>query len=414
MKNNMKRISLSACILGSSFIIVGCEKEEPAPLVQQLTEEKEVSKDIINFDTLSFKDLQELKSTMKSQSKEFGRFLDKHMIENIVAPDGSITVNKNMSYEKYTKQYNQLAYYKITPNYEDGTGYINVGMKLNVHMEDILSTDSSMVKAMFEIIKQYNPDITEKKFNSQLKEVSGSKASLADKELNFDIKGLSLNVYSRADRNERELVLSIRQAFNFPVVEGLEKEYDTVKEFKEDSQVLQEELISNIQKANENLNKLYVGKYDLIDLKVSDLDFNTSSQFSQSISLNYNARKGDLLSEELISALYEALESIVTKPILSKTINASDFEEYVKSLEIYNGLHTTGSLIDERGMVIEPNKLPFVSEQISLQCGFSLVNNTNDESIIEQDDNASEIKKYDSSILFKINIPVKAEGVKSL
>ena len=115
----------------------------------------------------------------------------------------------------------------------------------------------------------------------------------------------------------------------------------------------------------------------------------------------------------MLNSLYELIEDIITKEKLSKILTLDEFKSYVKGLEIYAGAHTTGSIIDELGDAIEPNKLPFLSE-VGLSISYTpsqIEENKND---VEEDKNKNSINVYDSTIKLIVSIPVKAEGITSL
>lgn len=410
-----KRIPAIALLAFATTFTVGCgkkEKEEaPKTEVQQPAKEEKI--EIINIKKASFKDLTELRNFSKTATSNFGKFLSTSRIDNVVSQDGSIAVNKNMTYEKYTKDFNQLAYTHIATNFEDGTGYLKTGLKINFHMEETLSTENTFAKAIFKIINKHNPGITEEAFNEELKSATSDPTSTSDHQFNLKIEGMTLNVYSKPDTNERELTLSIRQELEFPKAEELVKEYKTVKEFKEDSAKLSADLTNKINALNETLKNAYVGKSKDIELDLNSIESNDTTAFSQSMELKYNATEIESIPDELLNCLYESIESLVSKEKLSKIISPDDLKAYLKSLEVYSGLKTTGTLIDETGEAIKPNSLPFPNGIIELSVGFT-PSQIKDSEETADDKNSTTIKKYNNFIELKIVVPVKAEGIKSL
>ena len=408
-----KRIPAIALVAFATTFAVGCNKKEETPKeeVQQTVKEEKVK--IINIEKASFKDLTELRNFSKTATSDFGKFLSSNKIDNVVSQDGSIAINKNMTYEKYTKEFNQLAYTHISTNFENGTGYLKTGLKLNFHMEETLNVDNTFAKAIFKIISKYNPGITEEAFNEELKSATSDPTNTSDYQFDLNIEGITLNIYSKPDMNEKELTLSIRQELEFPKTEELIKEYKTVKEFKDDSVKLSEDLAKKIEALNETLKNAYVGKSKEIEVKLKSIESNESSSFSQSVELEYNAKEIESIPDELLNGLYETIESLISKEKLSKIISSDDLKSYLKSLEVYSGLHTIGTLIDETGEAIQPNSLPFFDGIVELSVGFTPSEKKDSEENTE-DKNNSKIKKYDNFIKLKIVVPVKAEGITSL
>lgn len=415
-----KRIPVVAILAFTSAFAVGCSKKETPKEEVTETETQKVVKEekvvVQHIEKISFKDFTELKKFSKKNTSDFGKFLSANKIDNTVSSDGTIAINKNMTYEKYTKNFNQLAYTHIQTNFENGTGYLKTGIKFNFHLEETLSTQNNFAKAIFTIVNKHNPKITEEDFNAQLKSATSDPTNTSDYQFDLGINGMSLNVYTKTDINERELVLSVRQEIEFPQVEEIIKEYKTVKEFKEDSEKLSVSVSDKIVALNETLKNAYVGKCDSIKVELKSIEANDSSSFAQSAELEYKAEKIDSIPDELVNGLYETIESIISKEILSKIISSDDLKAYLKSLEVYTGLHTSGSLIDETGEAINPNSLPIFNGIIDLSIGLEHSESDNKETSEEstKDENSNNIKKYNQYIKLKVNIPVKAEGITSL
>ena len=154
----------------------------------------------------------------------------------------------------------------------------------------------------------------------------------------------------------------------------------------------------------------YIGKCDSIDIKVNSFESNETTSFAQSVDIEYNAKGIETIADEAVNGLYECIESLITKEKLSKIISADDLKSYLKSLEVYSGLHTSGSIIDETGEAIQANSLPFLDGIIELSVGFEPVVSNE----INTDENSTIIKKYNNYIRLKLNIPIKAEGIDSL
>lgn len=415
-----KKISLLALLIISSSLTVACgKKEEPKEntTIEKVDKNEEAKKEEIVKDVaiekVSFKDLSELKSFSKTQMKNFENVLKVNKIDYVSAPDNSLVVNKNMSYEKYTKEFNQLAYANVSKDFENGTGYFKAGLKLNVHMQEEISINNNFVKAMFDVIKIYNPNINEEEFNNEIKSATNNPNNVSDVDITTHVKGITIKVYSKPDVNEREIVLSLRQDLEIPKSNSLLKEYKTVQEFKDDSQRLDASIQQKVDRLNEVLKNSYVGKYK--ELEVSAQEYKADySQFAQSVKLEYKGSQITGLQDELLTGLYEIIEDVLTKEHVSKVLTLDDFKSYMKSLEIYAGAHTTGSVIDELGEAIEPNRLPLISElELSISFKPSNGNSINQEEVVE-DKNENSISLYDSVITLHLNIPVKAEGITSL
>lgn len=410
-----KKISLMALIVLSASLTVACgKKEEPKqePVIEKVEQKEEVVKELA-IEKVKFKDLAELKSFSKVQMKNFENILKSNRIDFVSAPDGTLVINKNMSYEKYTKEFNQLAYSHISKDFETGAGYLKTGIKLNIHMQEQVSLDNNFVKAMFDIVKLYNPNINEENFNNEIKTATGNPNSMSDSDITTDVKGITIKVYSNPDTNEREIVLSLRQDLEIPKSNHLLKQYKTVQEFKDDSVTLKESTEGKIARLNEVLKNTYINKYK--DLEIALVSYNPNySQFAQSMEIEYTGAQITGLQDEFLAGIYEIIEDVFTKEQVAKIISADDFKAYFKSLEVYAGAFTTGSVIDEMGEAINPNKLPFLSE-VELSMSFKLSNSKNStgEEFIE-DKNEDAIKLYDTKINLKLNIPVKAEGITSL
>lgn len=413
-----KKISLMAIILLSSSLVVACGKKEEAPVKEEPVIEKtepikeEAPKEIA-LNKVTFKDNSELKSFSKTQMKTFENILKNNRIDVVSAPDSTLVVNKNMTYEKYTKEFNQLAYAHISKDYETGLGYLKGGIKYNVHMQEKISIENNFIKAMLDVIKIYNPNIDEEKFNNDIMTATGNPNSVADTNIETGVKGITLKVYANPDTNEREIALSLRQDLEFPKIKSLLKQYKTVQEFKDDSTKLQETLNQKIGRLNEVLKNTYIGKFKDLELLMTAYNPNFE-QFAQSVELEYKGNQITGLQNEFLDGLYEIICDVLTKEQVSKIISLEDFRAYFKSLEVYAGAFTTGSVIDEMGEAITPNKLPFLSE-VELSMSFKTSNGTipTPEGTPE-DKNKEEIKLYDAKINVKINVPIKAEGVTSL
>lgn len=415
-----KKISLLALLIISSSLTVACgKKEEPKEntAVEKVDKNEEAKKEEVVKDVaiekVKFKDLSELKSFSKTQMKNFENVLKINKIDYVSAPDNSLIINKNMSYEKYTKEFNQLAYANVSKDFENGTGYFKTGLKLNIHMQEEISTQNNFIKAMLDVIKIYNPNINEEEFNNEIKSATNNPNNVSDVDITTHVKGITIKVYSKPDTNEREIVMSLRQDLEIPKSSSLLKEYKTVQEFKDDSQRLDESIKQKVIRLNEVLKNSYVGKYK--ELEVSAQEYKADfSQFGQSVTLEYKGSQITGLQDELLNGLYEIMEDVLTKEQVSKVLSLDDFKSYMKSLEIYAGAYTTGSIIDELGEAIEPSKLPFISElELSISFKPSNGNSINPENTVE-DKNENSISLYDSIITLKLNIPVKAEGITSL
>ena len=413
-----KKISLLAFLILASSLSVACGKKEEVKedaTIEKTENKEELNEELkeLSIDKKSFKDLTELKSFSKTKIKEFENILKSNKIDYVSSSDDSLIINKNMTYEKYTKEFNQLAYTQISKNYENGTGYLKTGIKLNIHMQEQASIENNFIKAMLDVVKIYNPNINEETFNEEIKKSTESADDISDKDITTGVEGITIKVYSKPDVNEREIVLSIRQELEFPIVDALIKEYKTVQEFKDDSAKLEESTIQKVNRINEVLKNSYIGKYKEIDVKINKFDANYTSAFSQNLEVEYKGTGITGLQDEMLNSLYELIEDIITKEKLSKILTLDEFKSYVKGLEIYAGAHTTGSIIDELGDVIEPNKLPFLSE-VGLSISYTpsqIEENKND---VEEDKNKNSINVYDSTIKLIVSIPVKAEGITSL
>lgn len=411
------KISTVALLILASSLSVACSNKEGVKentSIEKTTKEEtvEVPKSL-SIDKVSFKNLQELNSFSKTKIKEFENILKSNKIDYVSASDNSLIINKSMTYEKYTKEFNQLAYTQISKNYEDGSGYLKTGLKLNIHIQEQVSIENNFIKAMFDVIKLYNPNISEKEFNEEIKNATSSSDDISDKDITTGVDGITIKVYSKPDVNEREIILSIRQQLEMPKLEELVKEYKTVQEFKDDSIKLELLINQKVEKLNEVLKNSYIGKYKEIGVSVKKFSTDYSS-FSQSLDVEYKATEITGLQEEMLTGLYELIENVIGKENISKILTVDEFKAYVKSLEIYAGAHTTGSVIDELGDVIEPNKLPFISEVgLSISYTPSVINNKGSIEI-EEDKNKDLINIYDSIINLVITIPVKAEGITSL
>lgn len=414
-----KRIPIIAVLAFTTTFMVGCKKNEAVKKEDTVTQTQTTEKEKIviqHVEKVTFKDLTELKNFSKKNTSDFGKFLSSNNIDNTISTDGSIAINKNMTYEKYTKEFNQLAYTHIENNFKNGTGYLKTGIKFNFHLEETLNTQNNFAKAIFTIVNTHNPAITEEDFNNQLISATSDKTNISDYQFDLGINGMSLNIYTKPDINEREFVLSVRQELEFPSPEEMIKEYKTVKEFKEYSDKLSINITDKIAALNEKLKNAYVGKCDSIEVELNSTEINVSSSFAQKFGIKYNAKNIDSIPNELIDGLYETIETVITKEKLSKIISKDDLKAYLKSLEIYSGLHTTGSPIDETGEIISPNSLPIFDGIIDLSIGFENVikNNKNESEETSNDKNKNNINKYNTYIEMVINIPVKAEGITSL
>lgn len=413
-----KKISILAFLILASSLSVACGKKDETKedtTIEKTENKEELSEESkkLSIDKKSFKDLAELKSFSKTKIKEFENVLKSNKIDYVSSLDDSLIINKNMTYEKYTKEFNQLAYTQISKNYENGTGYLKTGLKLNIHMQEQVSVENNFIKAMLDVVKIYNPNINEETFNEEVKKATESADDVSDKDITTGVEGITIKVYSKPDVNEREIVLSIRQELEFPIIEALIKEYKTVQEFKDDSVKLEESINQKVDRVNEVLKNSYIGKYKEIDVKINQFNANYTSTFNQSLDIEYKGAGITGLQDEMLVSLYELIEDVITKEKLSKILTLDEFKSYVKGLEIYAGAHTTGSIIDELGDAIEPNKLPFLSEvELSISYTPSKIEEKKDE--VEEDKNKDSIKVYDSKISLIVSIPVKAEGITSL
>ena len=371
-------------------------------------------------------------------SADIENILKSNKIEYILTEDNSLIVNNNTSYEKYTKMFSQLAYTNISTDFENGIGYLKTGLKVNIHLQEQASTDNNFIKAMFDVVKMYNPNITLESFNEQIKTATSNPNDISDKEIVTEVQGLNIKISSNTETNEREIILSIRQELEIPKTFELLKEYKTVKEFKDDSEKLKTVISEKIEKTNEILKNSYAGKYKEIELSTEELEVNDKESFSQAIEINYKGTDIVKLQDEAILTMYEIAESILTKEKLTPIVNANEFKAYIKSLTTYTGAGISGNLnnsengliIDELGNYIEPSRLPLLKE---LAVGISYTpsaiesidipqEDTKDESNKEETTNNNtntnsinkNTQKYDAHIKLSVFIPIKAEGVTSL
>lgn len=414
-----KKISLIAFLILASSLSVACTKKEEIKEQANPIEKVEVEEPkIYKIEKASFKNLSELKSFSQNQIKSFEGVLKANKIDYVKAGDNSLIINENMTYEKYTKEFNQLAYTQISTNYDSGTGYLKTGLKLNIHLEEQVSTENNFVKAMFDTIKLYNPDYNEEEFNTQIKSATSNPDDLTDKDIITNIEGIVVKVYSNASTNEREIVLSIRQDLELPELKELEKSYKTVLDFKNDSATINETAIQKIERLNEVLKNSYIGKYKDVNVVLKSFESNETTSFNQSIELEYTGSQVTELQDEMLETYYELLELVLTKNNINSLLTKEEFKEYIKGLAVYTGAYTSGSVINELGEAIEPNKLPFLKEvSVSISFNKSQVDeqstglNTVEST---EDKNANLIKLYDSVLNLKVSIPVKAEGISSL
>lgn len=413
---NKKLWAISFLILTSSLTIAcekkGVEKEDiTIENIQDSEENKKIEE--LSIDKKIFKDYAELKSFSKSQMNLFENILKSNKIEYVSTSDNSLVINKNRTYEKYTKEFNQLAYSNIVKDFESGTGYLKTGLKLNVHLEEQVSLEHNFIKAMLNIVKTYNPNIDEEKFDNEIKLATQNPENLTDVDISTGVKGLVIKVYSRPDINEREIVLSIRQELEIPKSEELLKEYKTVQEFKNDSDKIEQATNEKIARLNEILKNSYIGKYKDLEVSLIKFEADYGSKFSQSAEVQYKGTEITSIQDELLDGLYEIIENILSKEKVSKILTSDEFKAYVKSLEVYAGAHTTGSIVDELGETIEPSKLPFISE-VELSISFSSAVPKESSSKENIDKNTNVINTYNSIINLKVGIPIKAEGITSL
>lgn len=408
---NKKNISKLMFLILISSMSVACNKIESKDevSVENLTDSKDTNKEIetLALDKKEFKDFKELKSFSETKIKEFENILKNNKIEYFSAEDSSLIINKHMTYEKYTKNFNQLAYTQISNDYERASGYLKTGLKLNVHLQEEVSIENNFIKAMYDVVKLYNPNIDEKSFNKEIKNATSSADDLSDKTIETGVDGIVIKVYSNVSTNEREIVLSLRQELQLPELKQITKEYKTVQEFKDDSEKLALSIKEKVDSLNITLNNSYIGKFKELSVKIKKFDVNFSSDFYQGVELEYTGVAINGLQEEMLIAFYETMEEILKKDNLANVITLNEFKAYLKGLEIYSGAYTGGILVDELGYTIEPNKLPFLTEVGLSMSYLPYTNNTVGE--INNDMNA-----FDSVIKFTINVPVKAEGITNL
>ena len=417
------KITLLSFLVISSSLMVACGKTEDVKEDTKVGSVENAKKEEINTVEVTpisaeiIKSSSDLKSFSKAKIKEFENILKSNKIDCISTEDSSLVINKNMSYEKYTKEFSQLAYRQVYTNYENGTGYLKTGIKINIHLQEQASTENNFVKAMFDIVKLHNPNITEESFNEEIKNATSSSENISDKDITTGVDGLIIKVYSKPDINEREIVLSIRQELEIPKSENLLKEYKTVQEFKDDSEKLNTIISEKIENVNEVLKNSYIGKFKEVNFSTKGLVVDTASSFNQSIEVEYKGTEINDIQDEVLVAFYEIIESIITKEKLSKIVTLDEFKSYIKSLKVYSGEGINGVIIDELGDYIQPSRLPLVNE---LGINMSYV-----ESSIKEEskkENAEEsksegkvdINKYDAYIKITVSIPVKAEGITNL
>lgn len=439
------KISLLSFIVISSSLLVACGKNEDNKgtskdntQVEQIdktnTKEDATLQEIKHINKLSFKDMAELKSFSKVKMKEFENILKSNKIEYILTEDNSFIVNKNMSYEKYTKMFNQLSYTNIYNDFENGIGYLKTGLKVNIHLQEQASTDNNFIKAMFDVVKMYNPNMTLESFNEQIKTATSNPNDIADKEILTDVQGLNIKISSNTETNEREITLSIRQELEIPKATELLKEYKTVKEFKDDSEKLKTVISEKIEKINKILKDSYAGKYKEVELSTEELKVNDKESFSQAIEVIYKGTEIANLQDEALLNMYEIAESILTKEKLSPILTANEFKAYIKSLTTYTGAGISGNLnndnngliVDELGNYIEPSRLPLLKElgvaisytpsniEINQQNNKEEVNNNETTNNTSTSSNNTTVEKYDAFIKVSVDISIKAEGVTSL
>lgn len=412
--NKNKRISILMFLALTSSLLVACNKgdnnsnNEVVNLENTQEENNDSNKKDLVLDKQSFKTIADVNSFAKTKTKEFENILKANKIDYILANDNSLIINKDMTYEKYTKEFSQLAYTQISTDYESRLGYLKTGLKLNIHLQESISTDNNFINAMFDVVKIYNPKINKDTFNEEIKKATSDPNDITDKDITTGVDGVTIKIYSKTDSNEREIVLSVRQELELPELNSLLKEYKTVKEFKEDSDKLYTSINNDIDTLNTTLLNSYIGKYSDLNLKLSKFDAGYSSDFYQSATVSYNGVGINGLQDEMLEGLYSVIENVLTKEKLSKIISVNDFKAYMKSLELYSGTYTDGILVDELGYLIEANSLPFLSE-VSLNMSYTISKN-----IVADDENSVNMNSYDSNIELFVHIPVKAEGVTSL
>ena len=417
------KISLLSLLIISSSLMVACGKTEDkkedtkvekVENVETTKTEEDNTIEIIPINKEVLKSFADLKSFSKTKIKEFENILKANKIDIVSTEDNSLVVNKNMSYEKYTKQFSQLAYRQVYTDYENGTGYLKTGIKINVHLEEQVSTENNFVKSIFNIVNLHNPGITEESFNEEIKQATTSPSDISDKDITTGVDGIVVKVYSKPDINEREIVLSIRQELEIPKSEALLKEYKTVKEFKDDSEKLNTTISEKIKNINDTLNNSYIGKFKEVNFSTKGLVVDDSSSFNQSIEIEYKGTEINHIQDEVLVGFYEIIESIITKEKLSKIVTVDEFKSYIKSLKVYCGEGINGDMVDELGEYIQPSRLPFTTNELGISMSYvpSPIENVSEEESSSQAN--VDINKYDAYIKITISIPIKAEGITSL
>lgn len=423
-----KKIKILTLTTLAAASLTGCSKkqeveENKAPEVSELKAE-EPAPTITHVEDISFKDLNSLKQFQKTSTSNFAKFLNTNNIETVTAEDGSLTINKKMTYEKYTKNFNQLAYTHISNDYKNGVGYLKTGIKLNFHLEEKISTENNFVKAVFTIVNTHNPNITEDAFNKQLLSATSDASNTSDSNFDLGIEGMTLNINTLSESNERALVFTVRQKLEFPTQKQGLKEYKTVKEFKEDSAKITNEITNNINVLDTSIKNENAGKAKNTSIALKNIEFNDTTAFSQSLDVELNIEKSNSIPTKAIEGIYKNLNLLLGNNTL-KEVSENDLKAYFKSLEVYNGLHTTGTPIDEEGNILEPNQLPISSEILSISATLetykdeNISNNNNVTSNENNSDNdilndENSIKFYNYKFNIKANIPIKAEGITSL
>ena len=423
MFNKNKKIIILAVTTLAAASLVGCSKKEPIKEseTQKVEELKtDTQPTVLHVKDASFKSLAELKSFQKTSTSDFAKFLNTNNIQTVITEDGSLAINQKMTYEKYTKNFNQLAYTHITNDYENGIGYLKTGIKLNFHLEESISTNNNYVKAIFSIVNKHNPSVTEEAFNKQLLDATSDASNTGDVQFDIGVDGMTLNLNTLAESKERALVFTVRQKLDFPKQNQVLKEYKTVKDFKEDSLAMVEDVTNSIETLNTNIQNEYTGKAKNVSMTLKNIEYNDSDAFSQSIELEHKANKITSIPLKAIEGIYKTLHTLFGESAF-KDISSNDLKAYFKSLEVYNGFHTTGTPVDEEGNILEINKLPIPSNVISIESSFEIysdedadTSNDNTKNSEDADENEPLIRAYNYNIKIKATTPVKAEGITKL
>lgn len=417
-----KLIAIASII---AIISTGCSKKNDNTSQDEYSQQNEVSENFETKDNLmdilstnkEYANYNDLVKESKKNVEEFSKWLNKYNIENSISEDGYSVENINTEYEKNNIKYKSKVFLdsSISGNNNIYYGLSKVYLKYQSHIQEEYTKDNEFIKLVFDVVKGYNENITIDDLTKELNDYI--KGEIGVLSFNNDVVNISLT----NENTIKTLTMSFENQTKPIELNAPVKEYETMKDFINDSKELAQKIKEKIAKLDVDKNFVVRNGREIDSSSKSEIYMmaNVDGDLYQKISIDMNLdRDGEgviSFNDESLEIIYSILEDVYGEE-LAKYCTLEDF----KIIAHRNTLEYDGD-IDTKNVSDLITILPYLKEQ-----AINIRNNVNSKHILKENiyygnNNSQElldmVDSFEDGVLSKatikmeIIIPVKAEGI---